>query len=152
MDYKIIDESATEGQQLQMSGEAVRYLVKSRNWTMFIAIMGFIGLGFLLIFAVVMLAAGSFMPGRMGASTPMPMGLFSLIYLVLAVLYFFPVLYLLRFSQYSGKAAQSLDPMHLTEAIKNLSRHFQWIGISIISIIGLYVVVLIVAIGFGLAS
>ena len=52
MDYKIIDESATEGQQLQMSGEAVRYLVKSRNWTMFIAIMGFIGLGFLLIFAV----------------------------------------------------------------------------------------------------
>lgn len=140
MDYKIIDESATEGQELPMQGEAVKYLVKSRNWTMFIAIMGFIGLGILLVAAIFLFVAGSFIPAGIGSASPFPLGLLSVVYLIVAVIYFFPVLYLLRFSQYSGKAAQSLDPMQLTHAIKNLSKHFQWIGISIICIIGLYVV------------
>jgi hypothetical protein len=96
---------------------------------------------------VIGLIAGTFLTafnsGEKGLG--IPESLLFVPVLLLAVIYFFPVLFLFRFSKHTSHAILTLDKLEFHKAIKNLKYYFAYIGILIIIILSLYIVVLIVA-------
>ena len=137
-------EANLETRKIEIGEKTLKCLNTIRKWTMFIAVIGFIFLGLLLIIGIV---AGTFLTafksGTSGTGIPEP--LVYLIYLVLAVVYFFPVMYLFRFSKLTAKAVQTLGKEELHKAFKALKAYFVYLGVIIIIGLSLYVVALIVA-------
>ena len=81
---------------LQLSHPVQSYLLETAKWAKFLSILGFIGCGVMIIFAFVFPAIMSLVPTPAGpgaqAMSTMK-GLFTVIYLVLAILFFFPCLF-----------------------------------------------------------
>jgi hypothetical protein len=72
------------------------------------------------------------------------------VYLVFSVIYFFPGMYLLRFSNKTRDAIDHLDENDLEEGLENLKSLFRFTGILTIVVLSLYVLFIIGAIIFGL--
>ena len=111
---------------------------------MFLAIISFILLG---LVSIIGLIAGTFLKTFSGGEKNLgiPDSLVYIPLIAMGVIYFFPVLFLFRFSKFSHKAILTFDKLLLHKAIKNLKYYFAYIGILIIVIFSLYIVVLIVA-------
>jgi hypothetical protein len=131
-------ESATEIRKIEIEQDSLNYLNTTRKWTMFLAILGFIFLGLLLIGG---LFAGFFLSAFKTAAIPMggfPEWIIFVIILICAVLYFFPIYYLFRFSKHTANAVHTLDKEELKKAFKNLKSYYVYIGIFTIIILALY--------------
>jgi hypothetical protein len=141
---------------LTLNDQAVDALRVSAKWCMFLAIVGFIGLGFLLLLAIFMYAAmsavpemamagaGAGMPGGMGAGFFGAMkGFLCGLYVVIAIVYFFPVYYLYKYAKGMKNALESSNSDMLTEALVNLKSHHKFLGIMTIVMISLYIVLFI---------
>jgi len=137
-------ETPLENRKIEIEHETLKHLNTTRKWAMFLAIIGFITLGLIIIIGLI---AGTFLTafnsGEKGLG--IPESLMFVPILLLAVIYFFPVLFLFRFSKHTSHAVQTLDKMEFHKAIKNLKSFFVYIGVLIIIILSLYIVVLIVA-------
>ncbi|MGC1631594.1 MAG: DUF5362 family protein [Gelidibacter sp.] len=73
------------------------------------------------------------------------MSYFGIIYIVMGLIYFFPVLYLFNFSR-KMKSALSLNTNEdLTAAFSNLKSHYKFLGVFTIVIISLYVLIVVIA-------
>ncbi|GAB4462262.1 MAG: DUF5362 family protein [Bacteroidales bacterium] len=126
-------------------------LLSMSKWLKFLAILGFIGVGFMIIAAIIMLISGVFIGSIMntynsynayennfiGSSFFI---IFSLVYLGLAVAYFFPILYLMNSAIKLGKAVKENLQESLESGIHNLKAHFKYMGIMIIVVFSLYIV------------
>jgi hypothetical protein len=137
-----------EAKPIELTAQSVIYLNDTRKWTMFFSILGFIFLALLLIGAIFMT---SMFGAIAGGNLPFPgngimMGAF---YLVLGVLYFFPILYLYKFSKYSKNAIYNEDSEQLSVAFRYLKLHYKFIGILSIGILLLYVLIFLIALIFG---
>ena len=62
---------------------------------------------------------------------------------VFAVIYFFPLLFLVRFSRHTAKAVANLDGNELQTGLKYLKNYWKYIGILIIVILSFYLIALI---------
>lgn len=127
---------------LNIDAELLPILNDTRKWTMFIAIIGFVGIGFLVVMAF---SVGTIMEMSQ-QDMPFPSYTFTIIYLLLAVLYFFPVLYLYRFSVNTKKAIEDSSSAGLIEAFANLKAHYKFIGILLIVMLTFYVLAFIIGI------
>ena len=114
--------------RIELTHEAVNDLRKLTRWTYFLSILGFVYMGLMVVlgfsFGLIM---SSFGP-RTGAPTP-PSFLFGLIYVVIAIIYFFPILYLYKFSLRAKQSIQTSSTSDFTAALKNLTSHYTYIGI-----------------------
>ena len=129
---------------IKLNQFAIDYLKESAKWSMFLAIMGFIGIGFMVVAALVM---GTFM------SSLMPYGGFlSGIYILMAVLYFFPIYYLYKYATNIKTSLSENDEEGLATALGYLKSHHKFLGISIIVIISLYILLIIGFIAFGVTN
>ncbi|MBT8195328.1 MAG: hypothetical protein KJO64_02800 [Bacteroidia bacterium] len=137
----------SNSKNLTLSNAALTYIKESANWSQFLAILGFIAVAFMVIFAVIMFFAFSSIPGDLG-DLPIPSSLFSILYLLLAVLYFFPVWYLYNYSSGVKDAITMNDSAALEEGLKNLKSHHKFMGIMTIIIIGFYILGFLMAILF----
>ena len=133
--------SSFDSFELHLTAQAQDFLRTAAKWAMFLAILGFIVIAFWIFAALGMLAAGSVVgdmpssPG-MGAMAFFSPTVLGLAYLIMAILYFFPVLYLYKFSSKIKNALSSNSSDELTEAFGNLKSHYKFIGIiTIITII-----------------
>ncbi len=98
-----------------------------------------------------MLVASSFFLGNeLANNLPFPVWIFSLLYLGLAAMYFFPVLYLFQFSNRMKSALLFNEVQALTDSCTNLGKHYRFMGIMLIVVISLYFVmaILMAAVGF----
>jgi len=137
-------ENTSEIRKIEIEGESLNHLNTTRKWAMFLAIMGFIFLGIMLLVGII---AGVFLSAfksglDSNGATGILMGLFIVI---MGAVYFFPLLYLFRFSKHTANAVQNLDKQELYKAIKNLKSYFVYIGILIIIVLAVYAVALVVA-------
>lgn len=121
-------------------------LEEIRRWGYYLSIVGFVGIGLLMLFGLFM---GSFMSSYMPASVVTPAaGLVSMIYVMVAVIYIFPVLYLYRFSINLKISLRESKQENLSIAFINLRSLFRFMGIATIVVISLYLVVIVTAIIF----
>jgi protein-S-isoprenylcysteine O-methyltransferase Ste14 len=122
-----------------LSDSALFYLAEIRKWAKFIAIMGFILsglmvlLGFMMGFFLQMAAEFTHQP------LPFPTGFLTVFYFVMAVIYFFPMYFLYKFSEDMRFALQTGQEEQLTGAFRWLRSHYKYIGILLIISLGLMV-------------
>ena len=137
-------ETTQEIRKIEIDQATLKTLNATRKWAMFLAIIGFIFLGLIIVIGLI---AGTFLTAFNSGekSLGIPESLMFLPILFLAVIYFFPVLFLFRFSKHTAHAVQTLDKQKLHKAIKNLKFYFAYIGILIIIVFSFYIVALIVA-------
>ena len=137
-------ETNLENRKIEIENETLKYLNTARKWAMFLAIIGFIFLGLIIIIGLI---AGTFLTAFNSGekSLGIPESLMFIPVLLVALLYFFPVLFLFRFSKHTSHAIQTLDKLEFHKAMKNLKSYFAYIGIMIIVVFSFYIVVLIVA-------
>lgn len=150
MEEKLIDEQIQSDTNLCISEKGKTDLKIGRGWALFLAIMGFIFTGFMIIGGLGMTVASGFA----GASNNLPFGFgwFGLIYFVLAGMYFIPVFFLYRFASSLQSALQNDNNMELNLSFRNLKMLFKSSGILLIVGIALYILVIIGFLIFGISQ
>ena len=146
------NEKQTENFENQLTSVAVGFLQESAKWSKFMAIIGFIGIGLMVLVSLFM-AIGF---NSMGASTipelPFSMSVFSIIYVLFAAIYFFPVYYLYQYATKTSAALHSKNKQLLADGLENLKSHHKFLGIFTLIIISLYGLIFVFAILGGILS
>jgi hypothetical protein len=128
---------------LRINDQSIIYLNETRKWGTFLSVLGFIGIGLMVLVA---LFIGSIM-NLMSSLSPSPISFpafaLTFLYLLIALLYFFPVFYLFRFSSRMKIALEQRDEHNLTVSFSYLKSMFRFMGISAIAIISIYLLVFI---------
>lgn len=143
--------NAEETSKLELQKNSILYLDETRKWTNFLAILGFVMMGLMVIMGF---SFGTIF-SKFGGSefgSPFPGFLFGIIYLIFAVIYFFPILYLFKFSSLIKKAVSSKNSNDLEMAFKNLKAHYRYIGIMMIIVLGIYALFFVIALAGGLLA
>jgi len=146
---EIQQESSLEKMEMKLDSLSLSYLAKTRKWTMFFAVLGFIFIGLIALAGVFMLFAGSLFGGVLGGVGGV---LVFILYLAIGVLYFFPIYYLFKFSENMKNALEKSEQTTLTKAFDYLHSHYKFIGILTIVILSLYILIGIFAGIAGMAS
>ena len=127
---------------LSVDQVAKTYLYETARWARFLAICGFIMVGLMVFFSVYMLMNFSSMTSQMedmpGAGAGLMSGMGTIVfifYIIIAIICFFPFLFLIRFANKMKAALLSSDQAELNESFRNLKVYYQYIGI--LTIIGL---------------
>ncbi len=137
---------------LQLDQQSSVYLAETAKWGKFLSILGFILTGLLLIVGIFM---GSFVASSMATTEGlggMSSTFFTMIYIIIALVYFFPCLYLFRFSTKAQEALRSNEQGMLTESFKNLKSCFRFMGILTIVILAFYALAFVIGIGAALTA
>ncbi|MDX5436033.1 MAG: DUF5362 family protein [Pontibacter sp.] len=149
--------SASAPRFLSITPPSANYLQETAKWGKFLAIVGFIMIGFMVIGAVL---GGLFMgnmlhsaDGVAGVASYLNSGIFAMVYLPFALLYFFPVLYLYRFSTKMQEALRLQNEELLTSSFANLKALFKFVGILTILMLAFYVLgMFFMFLGMGIGS
>lgn len=150
MEEQIIDDSFG----LTLNDQMRDYIHETAKWTYFLSILGLISVGFLALGSLFMGVIFGTMTSQMGYGASG--GLITILYLGILLLFFFPVLYLFRFSTKVKAAMHSGSDMELTEAFQNLKSHYKFVGILAIVALSLYMLSImffgmgVLAVGSGL--
>ncbi|MCX2742198.1 DUF5362 family protein [Pontibacter anaerobius] len=149
--------SAPAPQHVSINPPSAGYLQEIAKWGKFLAIVGFVMIGFMVVAGLFAGAAmGSlFFPQESvgGAAGIIGGGFFAFFYLLFALLYFFPVLYLYRFSGKMQDALRLQNEELLTTSFANLKSLFKFVGILTIVMLSFYVLgLLFMFLGVGIGS
>lgn len=128
--------------KIELNEQAVDALKTSAKWSMFLAIMGFIGIAFMILGAIMMTSVMSMLPETPGPFGNMK-GLISIIYIVMAALYFAPIYYLYKYAADMKNALLASSSDLVATALGYLKSHHKYLGISIIILISLYFLLII---------
>lgn len=136
------EKSAFESFELEVNEDIKGFLKEISKWTNFLSILGFVGLGlmvvagvFLSFFSSLNEFGGDF---AYGLGYSMGVGLF---YVCIALIYFFPILYLFKFSKKMKNALKLNNNEDFKLAVANLKSHYKFMGIFAIVIISVYVLI-----------
>ena len=132
------------------------HLSSTASWAKFLAIMGFIACGLIVLMGIF---AGSLFEryssrsegfdrdGMIGARGFGAVA--AVFYILLAVLYFFPCLFLFNFASKMKSALLSNDQDILNTSFQNLKKTFRYVGVLTIIVIAFYIIILMLALVAG---
>ena len=136
--------SVFEKFELQLDQTAKDFLKETAKWAYFLSIVGFVGIGLMILVAVfagtIFASMGSAMGGAFGSSFGAAMGF---VYVFIAAIYFFPVFYLFKFSVNAKKAFRENDSEALSSSLGYLKSHYKFIGIFMVAILALYALIFV---------
>lgn len=138
----ILDENFGDG-DLKISSISTKYLQETAKWSKFISIIGFVGIGLMVLAALGMIIFGSTLGSgyRNAYQSQSPFAIGAIVYIILAVLYYFPISYLFKFSTSMKKALEKTDNITMDKAFENLKSHYKFLGIMMIVILSLYILI-----------
>jgi magnesium-transporting ATPase (P-type) len=133
--------TTSEENRMELGPEALKHLNATWKWTMFLSVLGFIFLGLLIVAGV---ATNTFLSAfkTEEVNLGIPESLLVVLFIVISVIYFFPVFYLFRFSRCARDAVQKSDIIKMEKALKNLRIYFTYIGVLAIIVISIYLLAL----------
>ena len=149
-----LDNNLSNGENLIINGQIKSHLLETAKWGRMLAILGFVGLGLmiiLLIFGVSMFnTILSQQPMQTGASLGGGSMTISFVFFALFMLiYIFPLLYLYKGSVAYIKALNSDNQEELEAGFENYKSLFKFIGIFTIIVFGLYLIIFLGSILLG---
>lgn len=126
-----------------LTDEIRPYLQETARWCRFLAIMGFICMGLVVLGVAAFLLFGIYskLPGNSMGMIGM-----AVVYVVVAVIYLFPTLYLFQFSSKIKHWLLTKDENAFVTGFANLKSFFRFIGILTIIAICFYGLMLLVMI------
>ncbi len=129
--------------KLIVSEEMRSYLYDITKWTRFLAIAGFV---FSAMLILISLSIGALLSGNPALSKqlgPLAEGgstILTVLYLIMALLFFYPSLLMFKFSNKSKQAVLFGDQESLNEAVLNLKSLFKYWGIlALVLIVGYFI-------------
>lgn len=137
---------------LQIDASSKAHLTAAAKWAKFLAIIGFIVCG---IIAIAGIFAGSLMSsfsssqyGEFGGRTNLGGfgALAAVLYVLIALLYFFPCLFLFNFAVKMKAALVADDQDTLNTSFQNLKKTFRFVGIVTIVVLSIYLLIFILGI------
>jgi hypothetical protein len=146
------NEKQTENYENQLTTAAVGFLQESAKWSKFMAIIGFIGIGLMVLVSLFMAIGFSAMDASTMPELPFPMSVFSIIYVLFAAIYFFPVYYLYQYATKTSAALYSKNKQLLADGLENLKSHHKFLGIFTLILVCLYGFIFVFAILGGILS
>jgi hypothetical protein len=138
---------------LNIDDQSSGYLSETAKWAKFFAVLGFIGCGFMVLFALFAGTVFSTLRSTTGTVAEMSMlggAFFSIFCILFALLYFFPCLYLFRFGSRMQAALRNNEQPSLAESFRNLKACFRFIGILTIVVSSIYILFFLFAIIFSI--
>jgi len=128
-----------DNSRFELELETLADLDRTRKWTMFLAILGFIGIG---AFLIIGLFTGAFLSvfNKGDSASSYPVWLVFIIIISTSVLCFFPVLFIFRFSKFISNALKSDNKSEIKNAFKNLRSYFTYTGVVVIALLVIYVI------------
>jgi hypothetical protein len=123
------------------SGRTTELLLQTKPWVRLFGILLCIGVGFLVIGAVVSLFMG--FAGRNPATAGMGVGMATM-YGVMALLYFFPARFLLRYASRIEEFAHEGSTERLNAALEAQKSFWKFVGITSTIVLIVYVGILVV--------
>jgi Family of unknown function (DUF5362) len=134
---------------LQISPQAQSYLSESAKWGKFLAVMGFIFCGIMVVIAFFIPVFLTQLPPYNTMSPAFTSGMkvgMTIVYLLLALLFFFPCFYLYKFSVKMQSAVKVVSQENFDESLMNLKSMFKFYGIFTIIILSFYALAFIIGI------
>ena len=124
------------------------HLHETARWAKFLAIIGFVILALMLIGGIIMVATMSALTGGgfeggnqgLGMFAGYGMGFLAIFYIIIAVIIFFPLVFMLRFANRMKAALASNDQQQLNTSFQNLKAYFRFFGIVTIIFLAFYAI------------
>lgn len=141
---------------LSIDSASKEHLTEAARWARFLSIVGFISLGLLVVLGIATSATLSRMSDAYGA--PRGMGTAvgttsAVLYIIMAVIYFFPLLYLFRFANAMQAALRANDQERLTVSFQNLKSCLRYVGIlTVIALVFMLIAIVMVMAGMAVSS
>lgn len=129
--------------ELTLTSFAKDYLKESAKWSKLLAIVGFVGIGLMVLAAVFMTFAFSALSSlsEMQGDQPFPGVFLGLLYLVFAAIYYFPVMYLYKYATNAKLALETNDDETLEQSLMYLKSHHKFLGILMVIVLSLYALI-----------
>lgn len=138
-------ENLTETKKIELEESTLRDIDTTRKWSMFLAILGFIAIGLVILIGLIAgIFLSAFSQGDSQLGTAETILVFAILFLLMAI-YFFPLLYLYRFSKHAGNAVRTMDKDLMAQAFQYLRKYYVFIGILTIVALAFYVIALVVS-------
>lgn len=129
---------------ISLSPKAISFLFEIGKWCYFLSILGFVMVGFMILAG---LFAGSIfanIPG--GDALPFSGAMIGIIYTIMGAIYFFPALFLYKFSIKIKSSLKTNNAEELEEGLENLKSHYKFIGILALVMLSFYLLIFVVSI------
>ena len=141
----------------QVPPGSIQALKETRPWVLFLAILGIVVTGFMLLAALTMLLAGGLMASKAGMPAGMPSGMMaamSVAYLILAIIYLYPIIKLFKYSGAIKRLSHSGAAADLDEAMRQQKSFWKFIGVLTLIMMVIYFIAIVAMIvgGFSAAS
>jgi uncharacterized membrane protein SirB2 len=136
--------------QILVSEAMLASLNATRPWVKFLAILGFIACGLMVLGGLVILAGSAMLPAQPGpfASFRPVLGV---VYIVFAPVYFFYCRYMWRYAK-AIASIPATGQAAMEQALSAQKSLWKFLGVLAIVVIGIYVVVLISAVAIGVMA
>jgi Family of unknown function (DUF5362) len=144
-------DSSLFGMNVDQTGKT--HLSEAARWAKFLSIIGFIGCGLIALVGIFFGSIFSMFTGQLDNSpySDMPSSaasglgaLAAVFYIIIALIYFFPCLYLFRFATKMKTAIASNDQETLNVSFQNLKACFRFIGIVTLVLLCFWVLAFII--------
>jgi cell division protein FtsX len=136
--------------QFTINNEIKDYLLETSKWGKFLAIVGFIGMALLLLLGVVFIVGFSIFSSVSGIG--FPIRIMGFVYILISILYYFPLKYLYNFSIQLKQGLNSINQESVTSGFKNLKSLFRFMGIFTIVVLSIYALIIIVMVPVAIFS
>jgi hypothetical protein len=135
-------ENIPEARKIEIGPVTLRNLNVARRWSMFLSVAGFIFMGLILMLGII---TGTFLTAfsQSDKIPGVPDALLIGSFIGLALIVFFPILFLFRFSKHASNAVSTLNARELHKAVRYLKLFFLFLGIFLIMLISTYIIVLL---------
>jgi hypothetical protein len=125
------ENTPSEKLELQLNHNIIEVLKETAKWAYFLSILGFIFIGFMILSSI-------FIGVKSGLGS---LGIFmTVFYLVMVVIYIFPVYHLFKFSINMKVAINENNNQALTDGFEFLKSHYKFLGIFAIVMIAVYII------------
>jgi hypothetical protein len=145
--------AAETPKQLIIDQTTKTFLHETAKWGKFLAIIGFVFCGFIVIVALFLFfAGGSITSAFKGMNTALAgaaTGFVGFIYLLLALIYYFPSKYLFDFSVYINQAIALEDQESLNYAFERMKSLYKFWAILMIVLLSFYALIIVFAVLVG---
>jgi hypothetical protein len=132
----------------QLTPESVAYLATAAKWGKFLAILGFISMGFVILAGLAMglifSVMGDKMEGMGGLMSASTSSFVSILYIIIGVITGIPLYFLNSFSNNVTKAIRNNNTTTMTTALRRLKSLFAFIGIYTVAMIAIYIIAILV--------
>jgi len=143
-----LDDQLSDGGTL--TAIAKQALLVASKWAKFLSIIGFIGVGIMVILGIFIMFQLSNLP--INFQNNFPFAWFGIFYVLMALLYFFPTYYLFQFANKTKKGISNNSNESVEEGLVNIKSMFKFIGIFTVVILSIYALIFLVAVIAGAFS